>query len=73
MSLDEAKDSKETPLNVNDINVFVDQNIAAAVDKSNPIVIDYKKSIYGSGFTVENGAEADCITHSTQNQEYAHC
>ena len=56
MALDESDNAKESVINNDDINIILDRNITNIINAETPIVIDYRNSIYGSGFIIDNGA-----------------
>ncbi len=46
-------------LNIDDINVIVEQNVSQTFNSGDPLIIDFKDSIYGKGFTVDNGCSCN--------------
>lgn len=55
LTLDELRDYDENLLNINDINISIDENVARFVTGEIPIVIDYKTTPQGKGFMIDSG------------------
>lgn len=56
MALDESKDQKDSSQQVNDINILFDEQVKEIVGDSIPLKIDYYKTKYNEGFTIDNGS-----------------
>lgn len=56
MTLDESNDTKEQITEVSDIKFMIDPRVQWSIDSGNPLVIGYRESVYGSGFTLDNGS-----------------
>jgi Fe-S cluster assembly iron-binding protein IscA len=56
LTLDESKDSKDNLLDADGFKILVDDQVKFAVYNGEQLVIDFRKSYLGSGFTIDNGA-----------------
>ncbi len=56
MALDESKDNNGNLQQINDINVLYDEQVLEILGNNVPLKIDYYKTQYNEGFTIDNGS-----------------
>lgn len=56
MALDELENEKDIKMQKNDINVIYDDSLKTFVESNQKLTIDYKDSLFGSGFVINSGS-----------------
>jgi Fe-S cluster assembly iron-binding protein IscA len=56
MALDELDNEKDIKVTNNDINIVYDDSLKSYVESDNKLKIDYKDSLFGAGFVIDNGS-----------------
>jgi Fe-S cluster assembly iron-binding protein IscA len=56
MALDESQDTKENIFNIEKVKVIIDDKTIEMIDKGTPLSIDFMKTDYQEGFTINNGS-----------------
>ncbi len=56
MALDELENEKDIKIQSNDINIIYDDSLKSFVENNQKLTIDYKDSLFGSGFVIDTGS-----------------
>ncbi|MFH0974403.1 MAG: hypothetical protein V1874_01310 [Spirochaetota bacterium] len=56
MALDESKDTKDKLYNFDKVKIIIDEKTIGMIGGNSPLEIDFYKTAYNEGFTINNGA-----------------
>ena len=56
MTLDESKETNDNLIDADGFKILVDERVKLAMENGDPLIIDYRESHFGSGFSIDNGA-----------------
>jgi Fe-S cluster assembly iron-binding protein IscA len=56
MALDELNNEQDIKLKDNEINIIYDDSLKSFVESNQKLTIDYKDSLFGSGFVIDSGS-----------------